>query len=44
MNTLSSVHVTRIRSKLALSSKAPGTLALAPPRYLIRGGVAALSQ
>jgi hypothetical protein len=36
MNTLSSLHVMRARAQLALFSKAPGTLALALPRYPIR--------
>jgi hypothetical protein len=36
MNTLSSVHVTRARDRLALLGKAPGTPALAPPRHPIK--------
>jgi hypothetical protein len=34
MNTLSSMHVTRTRLKLALFGKATGSLALVPPYYL----------
>ena len=42
MNTLSGVHVTCLGPKLALFGKAPGSLALAPARHLIRWGSGAL--